>query len=126
LLIADCGFWWPANSENPIRDGVHAVGGIMSEFVTDDFGQRRSKFTLQSVQEGVFMNATESLHSGQCGLCVHFGESHPKDNKLVTIIQSKQAPLTLLDECGHPKHAALHLKVSPISGCDGFVQAAQA
>ena len=26
----------------------------------------------------------------------------------------------LVDECGHPKHAPLHLKVTPISGCDGF------
>jgi hypothetical protein len=32
----------------------------------------------------------------------------------------------VLDECGHPKHAVLHLTVTPISGCDGFVPAAQA
>jgi hypothetical protein len=32
----------------------------------------------------------------------------------------REAPETLLDDCGHPRHAALHLKVSPISGCDGF------
>jgi hypothetical protein len=30
------------------------------------------------------------------------------------------APETMVDECGHPKHAALHLRVTPISGCDGF------
>ena len=68
----------------------------------------------------------ENLHNGQCGLCEHFGETHAKSNVLVTILSSKTADVAILDECGHPKHAALHLKVSPISGCDGFVPAAQA
>lgn len=72
------------------------------------------------------MRGTETLHTGQCGLCVHFGEGHPASQTLVTIMQKKEAPLNLLDECGHPKHAALHLKVSPISGCDGFAPAARA
>jgi hypothetical protein len=36
------------------------------------------------------------------------------------IRKNHEAPETLLDECGHPKHASLHLKVTPISGCDGF------
>ena len=63
----------------------------------------------------------ENLHDGQCGLCGHFGESHAKSDALVTILTSKSAELNLLDDCGHPRHAALHLKVSPISGCDGFV-----
>ena len=68
----------------------------------------------------------ESLHNGQCGLCGHFGETHVKTDVLVTILSSKAADLKVLDDCGHPKHAALHLKVSPISGCDGFVPAAAA
>jgi hypothetical protein len=68
----------------------------------------------------------QAVHSGQCGLCNHFGEHHAKSPVLVTILSSKKADESLLDECGHPKHAALHLKVSPISGCDGFVPAAQA
>ena len=68
----------------------------------------------------------ESLHNGQCGLCQHFGETHSKTDVLVTIVSQKQANLDLLDDCGHPRHAALHLKVSPISGCDGFVPAASA
>jgi hypothetical protein len=68
----------------------------------------------------------QAVHTGQCGLCNHFGEQHANSAVLVTIHTSKEADLTLLDECGHPKHAALHLKVSPISGCDGFVPAAQA
>ncbi|WP_263382997.1 hypothetical protein [Granulicella arctica] len=45
---------------------------------------------------------------------------------LVTILSSKKADESFLDECGHPKHAALHLKVTAISGCDGFVPAAEA
>jgi hypothetical protein len=68
----------------------------------------------------------QTLHSGQCGLCNHFGEHHAKAAVLVSILESKKAEATVLDECGHPKHAALHLKVTPISGCDGFMPAAQA
>jgi hypothetical protein len=68
----------------------------------------------------------QPVHNGQCGLCNHFGEHHAKSQVLVSILTSKKADADLLDECGHPKHAALHLKVSPISGCDGFVPAAQA
>jgi hypothetical protein len=29
----------------------------------------------------------------------------------------------MVDECGHPRHAPLHLKVTPLSGCDGFAPA---
>jgi hypothetical protein len=68
----------------------------------------------------------ESLHDGQCGLCSHFGESHAKSQDLVSILTHKEADVKLLDDCGHPRHAALHLKVSPISGCDGFVAVAEA
>lgn len=67
----------------------------------------------------------ESIHNGQCGLCGHFGEHH-KTDVLVTILTTRAADLKLLDDCGHPRHAGLHLKVSPISGCDGFVPAAAA
>jgi hypothetical protein len=65
------------------------------------------------------------VHDGQCGLCVHFGEHDPsaKDD-LIQIRQSHQAPEELVEECGHPKHAPLHLVVTPQSGCDGFVPAA--
>ena len=68
----------------------------------------------------------ESVHDGQCGLCTHFGENHAKTNILVTILSSKKADVQMVDECGHPNLLALHLKVTPISGCDGFVPAAQA
>lgn len=61
-----------------------------------------------------------SVHEGQCGLCTHFGETHQGEQELMQIRQSHNAPENLVDECDHPKHAALHLKVTPISGCDGF------
>jgi len=67
-----------------------------------------------------------AIHDGQCGLCSHFGETHKQNEKLVAILSSHQAPESLIDECGHPKHAPLHLKVTPVSGCDGFVPAAAA
>jgi hypothetical protein len=60
------------------------------------------------------------LHSGQCGLCSHFGEEHSKDSKLVEIRTSRKAPEAFVDDCAHPRHASLHLKVTPASGCDGF------
>jgi hypothetical protein len=25
-----------------------------------------------------------------------------------------------VDDCGHPRHASLHLRVTALSGCDGF------
>ncbi len=60
------------------------------------------------------------VHEGQCGLCVHFGEPHQESPKLHQIHVSHKASETLVDDCGHPRHASLHLKVTPISGCDGF------
>ena len=68
----------------------------------------------------------EAIHDGQCGLCGHFGENHAKSDVLVTILSSHKADTVMVDECGHPKLVQLHLKVTPISGCDGFVPAAQA
>jgi hypothetical protein len=60
------------------------------------------------------------VENGQCGLCIHFGENHPKEPKLIQIRQKHEAPEDFVDECGHPRHAPLHLMVTPISGCDGF------
>ena len=66
----------------------------------------------------------KQVHEGQCGLCVHFGESKPQEKqKLVQIRTSKQAPEDLSEPCGHPKHAPLHLVVTAISGCEGFKSA---
>jgi hypothetical protein len=63
------------------------------------------------------------LHEGQCGLCAHFGETHPAEPKLLQIRKSKMASEDIIDDCGHPKHAVLNLKVAPHSGCTGFVPA---
>ena len=65
----------------------------------------------------------QEVHDGQCGLCTHFGEHHEQDRKLIRIRQRHEAPEDLVDECGHPRHATLHLRVTPISGCDGFTPA---
>ncbi len=62
----------------------------------------------------------EAVQNGQCGLCTHFGENHSKAPVLVSIRSSHQADLKMVDECGHPKLAPLHLMVTPISGCSGF------
>lgn len=60
------------------------------------------------------------IHEGQCGLCSHFGEHHADDQQLIQIRTKHQAPEDVIEECGHPRHASLNLKVTPISGCDGF------
>lgn len=67
---------------------------------------------------------TLNIQDGQCGLCTHFGEEHASDQKLVQIRTSHQANDEVVDACGHPKHAPLHLMVSANSGCDGFQPAA--
>jgi len=66
-----------------------------------------------------------TVHEGQCGLCTHFGEHHPKRDDLIQIRVRHEAPTDFVDECGHPKHASLHLMVTPISGCDGFEPATE-
>ncbi len=60
---------------------------------------------------------------GQCGLCLHFGEHHSRDQALIQIRKTRKAPENMLDDCGHPKHAPLHLQVTPVAGCDGFEMA---
>ena len=66
-----------------------------------------------------------AVHEGQCGLCAHFGEHHSNDQKLTQIRIQHEAPEDLVEECDHPRHASLHLVVTPISGCDGFLAAMQ-
>lgn len=59
------------------------------------------------------------IQEGQCGLCTHFGEGH--DVSVLTRIRSQQeAKEGFVEDCSHPKHASLHLKVTAVSGCDGF------
>ena len=65
----------------------------------------------------------QEVHDGQCGLCGHFGENHGKTDILVSIKTIKEADVVFIDECGHPRLSGLHLKVTPISGCDGFIPA---
>ena len=60
------------------------------------------------------------VQDGQCGLCTHFGETHEQTIQLTKIRNKHEAPETLVDDCGHPRLSGLHLKVTPISGCDGF------
>jgi hypothetical protein len=64
----------------------------------------------------------QMVHDGQCGLCTHFAEHHAEQMQpqLIQIRTSKKAPDDLVEECGHPQHASLHLMVTPISGCQGF------
>lgn len=65
-----------------------------------------------------------ALQQGQCGLCTHFGEHHPQDQQLIQIRSSQQAPENFVDDCG--RNESINLKVSPISGCDGFKPVATA
>ena len=64
-----------------------------------------------------------NVSDGQCGLCGHFGEHHASA-KLVEIRTTHKADEDMVSECGHPKLESLHLRVTPVSGCDGFVAAA--
>jgi hypothetical protein len=60
------------------------------------------------------------VHDGQCGLCAHYGENHSPSQQLIQIRLKHEAPDELVDDCGHPMHAQLGLRVTPISGCRGF------
>ena len=59
------------------------------------------------------------VRQGQCGLCSHFGEGRG-DSRVLQIRSSHEAKEDLTEDCGHPKHASLHLKVTAVSRCDGF------
>jgi hypothetical protein len=61
----------------------------------------------------------QHVELGQCGLCSHFGEN-TQDQQIFQIRQRHEAPEDYLSDCGHPQHASLDLKVTPISGCAGF------
>ncbi len=65
----------------------------------------------------------QHVAQGQCGLCTHFAEGS-NDPQIVQLRTRKEAPETMVNTCGHPRHAPLHLRVTPISGCDGFEAAA--
>ncbi len=45
-----------------------------------------------------------NVEEGQCGLCAHFGETHNgQKDRLAQIRLKKEAPVTMVDECGHPR-----------------------
>ncbi|MGF1633512.1 MAG: hypothetical protein ACFCVE_06650 [Phycisphaerae bacterium] len=69
-----------------------------------------------------------TVSEGQCGLCAHFGDHRGADyanenSPFIQIRTSRQAAEDFLADCGNPTHAQLHLKVTPISGCEGFTPA---
>lgn len=67
------------------------------------------------------------VQQGQCGLCLHFGENDKQEEpKLIQIRLKHEAPDDLIETCGLPSNKAVGLKVSPISGCQGFESAPQA
>lgn len=61
----------------------------------------------------------QHVELGQCGLCSHFGENR-QDPQIFQIRTKHEAPENFVSDCGHPQHASLDLKVTPISGCAGF------
>lgn len=61
----------------------------------------------------------QQVEMGQCGLCSHFGENS-NEPQIFQIRTKHEAPENFVSDCGHPQHATLDLKVTPISGCAGF------
>jgi hypothetical protein len=49
--------------------------------------------------------------------------SSRRSKKLIQIRKEKKASEIFVEECGHPTHAGLNLKVTVVSGCDGFKMA---
>ena len=64
-----------------------------------------------------------TITDGQCGECAHFGNGSHDEPKLVQIRISGQAEPDVVESCGHPKNADVNLKVSPVSGCEGYTPA---
>lgn len=60
------------------------------------------------------------IQEGQCGLCRYFAASPDAEEQRLQIHQQRQAPENFVGQCRHPQHASLHLRVTAISGCDGF------
>lgn len=72
-------------------------------------------FRSTTFQKGHTM---QLIHTGQCGVCTHFGEDHEPTEQLVQIRTTKQAPEDYIDTCG--KNEDISLKVTALSGCAGF------
>ena len=67
-----------------------------------------------------------TIEAGRGGGCAHYGEHSSTDTQVGQIRGTGEAPDGYVDDCGHPDHAGLHLKVSANSGCDGFAPAVAA
>jgi hypothetical protein len=64
-----------------------------------------------------------TVQTGQCGLCLHYGEHHQESEELFRIRTTRQASELYTAECGHPLLTQVNLRVSATSGCDAFVAA---
>ncbi len=65
------------------------------------------------------------VQEGQCGLCAHFGELE-RGTRLPAILEiliTRQGSEALVAPCTQPQHKSLHLRVTPVSGCDSFALA---
>ena len=63
-----------------------------------------------------------NINDGQCGTCKHFGGDMPQE-QLVQIRVNHTANDDVVAGCDLSANASLHLRVSPISSCDGFESA---
>lgn len=59
------------------------------------------------------------VDDGQCGMCAHFGDEN-EDQRIIQVRINGEAPADLVEPCGHPEHAPLSLKVTPVASCSGF------
>lgn len=63
------------------------------------------------------------VREGQCGLCQHFGQHEGEEGKnpqILEILSTQYASEDFLADCGQEQLSAMHLRVTPVSGCDGF------
>ncbi|MAT80740.1 MAG: hypothetical protein CMJ29_03730 [Phycisphaerae bacterium] len=58
-------------------------------------------------------------NNGSCSTCVHFGDGVPSE-QLVQIRIHGSNDNNVVGGCDHPSNAALHLRVTPLSSCDGY------
>ncbi len=65
------------------------------------------------------------VREGQCGLCQHFGrgEGEPTSPQVLEILSTRYASEDFVAPCGYDQFSPLHLRVTPLSGCDEFEQA---
>lgn len=66
-----------------------------------------------------------NINDGQCGSCKHFGDGIPQE-QLIQIRVNQTANDGTIAGCDLASNASMHLRVSPISSCDGFEAAVAA